>query len=243
MAETYWGADEDFVTESINISVDEIGVCSISETLLCKDEATAQGKLSVVADDCPLPLTRPYVKGTNSNRTEAGWWKVVRNYSAVISTESEDLLKLYELETVANNEPIQTHPDFNDFAGDPSAPLNGAVFDPVAGDFLRFTPYAPDGSKNRKSGIKDYKVPIINFTETRVVFEEELGEYIRGAGFVDDSPPDSPLRPRFSKRNWLLTECAPEWVAEGAYRLRRKWACSGPRGWDRDIYPEINIPK
>ena len=38
----------------------------------------------------------------------------------------------------ANNEPIETHPDFVQFAGDAKNPQDGVIFDPVTGQFLRF---------------------------------------------------------------------------------------------------------
>lgn len=238
----FWGGDEDYVIESISVNVDEVGVAEVTETLLCKNEAACVAALNVVAADIPVPLIYPFVRSTSSDRIEAGMWKVTRVYSAMITDDSDKLLKLYTCETVANHEPIQTHPNFIDFAGTPSNKLNGAVFDMQSGDFQRFAPYLSDGTKNRKAGITDYKVPIVSFSEVRIVFADELASFVRGVGFVDESPPDSPLRPRFSNRNWLLVQCEPEWVAESTYRLTRKWACSGPRGWDRTIYPPISNP-
>ena len=243
MAETVWGAEDDYVRQSISISVDEVGVCELTETLLCKDEAAAVEALAVVAEDIPVSLINPYVKGTSADRLEAGWWQVVRTFSAALLDDSELLFKVYSCETVANSEPIQTHPDFNTFAGVPGSPVNGAIFDLQTGDFMRFAPYLPDGSKNRKAGITDYKVPIISFSEVRIIFEDELSSFVRGTGFVDDSPPNHPLRPRFKHRNWMLVVCDPQWVCDKTYKLTRKWACSGPRGWDRVVYPPIAIPK
>jgi hypothetical protein len=238
----FWGG-EDIITESVSVNVDEVGVCEVVQTMLCKDESAVRKALDVKPEDMPVPLFYPYVKATSADRIEAGMWKVTRTFSAVISEDSDALFKVYSCETIANHEPIQTHPDFLLFAGIPTAPKNGAVYDLQSGDFMRFAPYLPDGTKNRKAGITDYKVPIISFSEVRIVFEDELASYVRGSGFVDDSPPDHPLRPRFKKRNWLLVQCDPEWVTEQTYRLTRKWACSGPRGWDRTIYPAITMPK
>ena len=241
--QVFWGGEEDYVTESVSISVDEVGVCELVQTLICKDEAAAVSALNVKTTDIPVPLFYPYVKSTSADRIEADMWKVTRVFSAVITDDSEALFKSYSCETVANNEPIQTHPDFLLFAGTPLAPKNGAVFDLTTGEFQRFAPYLSDNTRNRKAGITDYKVPIISFSEVRIVFQDELASFVRGAGFVDESPPDHPLRPRFKKRNWLLVQCDPEWVADETYKLTRKWAASGPRGWDRTIYPPTPIPK
>lgn len=242
-AKVFWSGEEDYVIESVNINVDETGVAEVTEILLCKDEAACKQALVVSPENIPVPLTRSYVKSTSADRIEAGMWKVTRVFTALITEDTDSLLKVYTCETVANHEPIQTHPDFITFAGTPTNRLNGAVFDLTSGDFLRFAPYLPDNTKNRKAGITDYKVPIISFSETRLVLKEDLAAFVRGIGFVDDSPPDVPLRPRFKNRNWLLVQCDPEWVAEGVYKLVRKWACSGPRGWDRTIYPPITIAK
>lgn len=184
---------------------------------------------------------------------EAGFWQVTRNFTAVLSEELIGVRRLYKCNTTANREPIQTHPRFNFFAGKPGAEVNGAVFDANTGNFNRFKPYITPGEsytdaegalqvavtmfKNRKSGVTDYFVPIVKLTETALIFQEDLGAEVSRLTAIEE-PPDTPLRPRFTFRTWLLSKADPVWIGYQVFKLTKEWSLSGPRGWDKDIYPK-----
>ena len=57
----------------------------------------------------------------------------------------------------ANNEPIETHPDFEKFAGDAENPQDGVIFDPVTGQFLRF-------EEGDLKGVQYYLTPATQIT-------------------------------------------------------------------------------
>ena len=182
-------------------------------------------------------------------------WQVTRVFSAVLSEDLIGTRRVFKGTTKANREPIETHPKFNEFAGDDKSPVNGAVFD-EDGNFEKFKPFIKQGEKytdaelgngiiltatetikNRKAGVTDYLVPIAKLTEERLYLHEDLPEPIEELTSVVPEP-DSPLTPKYTFRTWLLTAADPTWVGYKLYKLRREWSVSGPRGWDVDIYPK-----
>jgi hypothetical protein len=76
--------------------------------------------------------------------------------------------------TGVNEEPIQTHPNFGDFAGTPSSPQNGAIFvDPSTGEissddavgvFERFWSNPP----NAFSGVSSWLMPVLVQRTTQI---------------------------------------------------------------------------
>ena len=140
----------------------------------------------------------------------------------------------YELSGTLTEEPIETHPDFEDFAGTPSSPLNGAVFldpetgkpttDDAKGVFSEF------GISGDKAGVSSYASPGVMWTETRYSTTKptELGDL----GQID-TPNGNP--PTFSGRDWLLWDSS--YRRRGfIYEIRIAWKLSGRNGWDEDIY-------
>lgn len=239
---------------SMSVQVDDMGVATITEVYQCKDEEMANTKLSVTAADCPLGLTRPKVTGTSADRMEAGLWQVTRNFSAILDEDLIGLRKLYKCTTVANREPIQTHPRFTYFAGKLGAEVNGAVFEAGAGNFNRFKPYitsgetytdedgvkkiATDTIKNRKCGVTDYLMPIVRLTETKLILQEDLSAAVSRLTIIDNHVPITPIKPLYPLRTWLLSKADPTFAAHQVFKLVREWSLSGPRGWDADIYPK-----
>ena len=251
MATTVWRGEDPHVY-SKTIEVDEVGVSTITEVYSCRDEDMAKDCLDFAAEDCTLPVTRPRVESSAGDRVEGGMWQVTRNFVGILSEELVGDFRIYGCKTIANREPIQTHPNFKDFGGKAGAPVCGAVFDAI-GNFERFKPYLTTGDfklvngvktavttleKNRKCGVTDYLCPIVHLTESRLILEEDLDSFIQGLGFIDDEPPDTSMRPDWPNRSWLLSKADPQWVGFQVYKLQREWSLSGPRGWDGDIYPK-----
>jgi len=251
-AKVIWKGSEAH-TSKISISVDRLGVASVTEVRECKDEKQAASELGVVAEDCPLGLARPRVTSTAADRLEAGMWQVTREFSAILDEDLIGLTTVFKGNTTANREPIETHPQFNYFAGKRNEEVNGAVFDEKDGSFDRFKPFITTGDKytdksgamqtatstfkNRKGGVTDYLVPIAKITEERLFLLEDLPAPIEELTAIVPAP-DSLITPVYSKRTWLLTAADPVWVGREVYKLTREWSASGPRGWDVDIYPK-----
>lgn len=142
----------------------------------------------------------------------------------------------YDLDESNSEEPIQTHPNFADFAGTPSAPLNGAVFiDPETGkpttddDVGVFREFGIAGG--RKAGVQSYVANGALWIETS--YSTTRPSSVGDVGTIE-TPSGSPPTIGTS-RNWLLWSIAYR-KRGGIYETRKTWRCSGVGGWDTDIY-------
>jgi hypothetical protein len=128
----------------------------------------------------------------------------------------------------ANNEPIETHPDFDRFAGTafpPAAREEGSVWDPVTGQFLRF-----DGGQFK--GVQYYLTPSTQIT----------------VSYWKDSVPI--LKPRMKIVEKISGVSLPSDVVNllrvessyrqtgSSYQVTEVYLASGDKGWDKDIYPD-----
>jgi len=121
-------------------------------------------------------------------------------------------------------DPIETHPNFRDFAGSPSSPLNGAKFDSTSGEFIGFT-----DSTNSLCGVKSYIVPSVMVSATYYThFIPDLGDVAKITSF----PPIS--RPA-NVRNWLLLS-QPYRQIGNLYQVTNQYLGSGEGGWNSRIY-------
>jgi hypothetical protein len=157
-------------------------------------------------------------------------WEISADYAGVIGTPEA----VYELDSSAIEEPIETHPDFEDFAGTPEDPLVtggkkgnefGAVFNQDTGAFEGFV-------YGDKRGVRGYLAPGAVWRMTQVQSEAPV-EGVEDTGVIDPAP-YGPI-PAAGTRNWLYTGMTYE-QRGGCYTVRYEWKLSGRRGWDADIY-------
>lgn len=156
---------------------------------------------------------------------------------------------VYELSIGMQESPIETHPDFEDFAGKPSAALNGALFiDPSTGQkttnntvgvFDRFLPYV-GGNLNPKAGIEAYLEPTVTYRESFVSYSLPA---VSGFGAVTADVPGPGFRGSLGRRNWLYV--GYQYRRRGnpnsqqnqvMYEIAKEWRLSGRAGWDQDVY-------
>lgn len=154
----------------------------------------------------------------------------------------------YELIIGMEESPIETHPRFADFAGKPSAPVNGAIFlDPSTGFvsaddavavFDRFAPFV-DGKLNSKAGIESFLDPVCTYRQSYVSATIPSQS---GVGKIDNDVPGPGLS-KMGDRDWLYTGMNYRrrgnpngQINEVIYEITKDWKLSGQRGWDRDIY-------
>jgi hypothetical protein len=130
-----------------------------------------------------------------------------------------------EYSTGVNEEPIQTHPNFADFAGTPSAPQNGAIFiNPATGElstddgtgvFQEFWSNPP----NDFAGQTTYLMPVLVMRTTT----------------IDSSPTASTGQVGHLQGGMLCTNVTVSQrgiVFQTTVELRG----GGPRGWNSQIY-------
>lgn len=178
------------------------------------------------------------VSKVNWTRAKHGlFYRVTYIYEGFLLSLPEPI---YTLSASLSEEPIELHPDFQDFAGTPAAPLNGAVFvDPDTekittsnerGVFREFMATL-DGAANLKAGVEAFLSPgavwtEISFSTARPTDLGDLGE--------EDAP--SGPNPSFGGgRDWLYH--AADYQRRGhIYEIHKSWLLSGRNGWDPDIY-------
>lgn len=150
---------------------------------------------------------------------------------------SDGEIVTFSLSSSASTEPIETHPQFSDFAGTRANPQNFATFEPD-GLFHGFKSDPDSVVPTRKCGVRSYMVPGLIYRRTRVIPKANKNKFpVSTKNLMKiDEPPSSPLLPATEGENrWLKVELNAEAVGEGL-RVTEGWQLSGERGWDEDIY-------
>ena len=165
----------------------------------------------------------------------------------------------YSVRSTMTTVPIETHPNFNLFAGywnDTKTWKHGALFetkDADRGTFKGFKPRTNAGGgtatddEKKWAGVKSYDEPGLIFEETTMYPTAPSGSgggLSSGVGMENlgliDTPPNVDKYIKFSqsKRNWLLVACDIEQIGFGI-KVVKKWRLSGRNGWNTDIYTKI----
>jgi hypothetical protein len=217
----------------LSISVDELGIATISQDIHCKNESITALVLRTGIELCPLELFDLYIKGSSCKLAVAGAWTVSKQYSGLLSEErlTDPANRKYKCDSTISEEDISTHPRFRSFAGRLGHELNGAVFK-ADGTFDYFNDRLPNNTLNPKAGIEQFRSPRVVFTEERLARESQLNMFVRRLG-KRRNPPDSNITPN---RNWLVTEVSPEQVGGKVWKVTTTYSLSGPRGWFKTIY-------
>jgi hypothetical protein len=167
-------------------------------------------------------------------RAEDGHWDIVGDYFGVQGTQ--DPLPIYALDFSTNSEPIETHPQFETFAGRPDVNgdgLNGAKFD-EDGSFLTFKQLGTSGeATNRKwVGVRAYLNATAVWRETRVSKTRPTGTEMAQIGRIDTPVGEAPVIPG---RNYLFGSMSYDQKGK-TFTIRREWLLSGPSGWNDVLY-------
>ncbi len=153
-------------------------------------------------------------------------WLIEGSYFGVDGTPSP----LYEMDVSAGQDPIETHKDFADFAGTPTAPLHGAQFDDD-GLFIGFKPTDDEDSADWV-GVRDYLTPGAIWRKSYVTKAKPGTTEFNLIGRLDFPEGSAPTP---SGRNWLYTGLS--WEQKGlTYSVRKEWKLSGRNGWNSTIY-------
>lgn len=141
---------------------------------------------------------------------------------------------VWVLKRSPSEEPIETHPDFADFAGELGAALNNAVFNPKSGLFEGFKAVA--GEENEFSGVEkflDGGAVVQKTSVYRTVPASISAQPIPTREIPSEAPWPLPSGPG---RTWMKTDL--NIVQRGsAFEITEEWTLSGQRGWNETIYP------
>lgn len=121
-------------------------------------------------------------------------------------------------------DPIETHPDFKDFAGTAASPKNGAKFDAETGEFIGFTDLT-----NSLAGVRSYIVPSVMVSTTYYT------HYIPNLSEVGRITSFPPIRAPRNCKNFLLLG-QPYRQIGNLFQVTNQYLGSGPDGWNTRIY-------
>lgn len=129
-----------------------------------------------------------------------------------------------ELSVGLSQEPIEVHPDFQDWAGTPDSPVTGAEWD----DDGFFKGFTQDNELNL-FGVTNYLEPTGTFRRSYVTSTQPSAVSV---GAID-TPTGAPTMG--GGRNWLTA--GMRWIRSGGvYRVSEEWISSARGGWNGNIY-------
>ena len=207
-------------------------VSSGSDTLLQQGD-TAEDYSNVVlvsgaiihtGDDCDTIELELHYEGKDTSHTDP-------LYTADIT-----------LDIASSQEPIDSHPNFLNFAGTPESPLNGAKFDPGDGRFLFFQAEDPEspGDLNTYAGVRSYNQPIQVVSQSRIDDAWPGDDEFNLLGkIIDSAYLDEQIPSLSGNRNWLYTGIRIRSIGNVYFETVRTAALSGPRRWVPAIYDPI----
>lgn len=150
-----------------------------------------------------------------------------------------------QIEATLSTEPIDTHPDFEDFAGKPDAPLNNAEFN-EDGTFKGFAiedRFCPLRQDETKQGVTSYLEPACTVTEVKKTHRPQrvnIGT-IHTSGFTHQTPGGTgsivvpQIQASKGSRDFLVIGQNIEPYLSGVKEVR-KYRMSGRRRWNKKIY-------
>lgn len=149
--------------------------------------------------------------------------RLVASYFGLVSGKTDPVLS-YTPNT--DKDPIETHPLFEEFAGNKTAPINGAKFDDQTGEFIGFY----DQTIKDLFGARYYLIPStmvsLTYWQSSVPsLSRRMSIKSTVSGFR--KPPDV--------KNFLLLDIPYRQIGS-FYQVTEQYLGSGPDGWSEKIY-------
>jgi hypothetical protein len=142
------------------------------------------------------------------------------------SSTSDQYENTVEVSCTMREEPIESHPDFERWAGSPDKP-NCGIFD-EDGKFTGWNSKTEGGKI--MAGVKSYLVPS---------YSAAIGYISRGMpslGGIGSIGGGSGLPAVGGNRQWMCTGISYNKMADGKYKVSITYLLSGPNGWNRYVY-------
>jgi hypothetical protein len=203
----------------------------------------------VVPDDSPHSV----VVGVNRRYDRDGSMGIY-TYTFEGFLANHEVIYVYELEFSMNQEPIETHPNFEVFEPKfgPYNPLD-RVWPRVPTSRQAQAAGLPGGGDAASSTVTNPLFGTTSFLSPGATFRkmytdtsiaetdlDGIGTIRQPDGLDDFNKEFSEWVQNQSKRNWL--KLAPKINKRGgAYQVILEWLLSGPRGWEQDIYSDEAI--
>ena len=164
------------------------------------------------------PFAPLYLEGQELD-AQGPFWEITGNYVGIFQSKTEPV---YELNGTSQEDPIETHPDFDEKMKE------FAEFDNDYGTFVGFDKDAP----NKLVGVQSYLVPgaiwrVTHYQATPP--SESVGQLGRIA------TPDGPAPRGEDGANWLFTSYQTRQRGQ-TWEIVKEWRLSGRGGWNTVIY-------
>lgn len=131
-----------------------------------------------------------------------------------------------EVSCTMREEPIESHPDFERWAGSPDKP-NCGIFD-EDGKFTGWNSKTEGGKI--MAGVKSYLVPsysgTVSYISKGVPSLGGIGRIGGGGGLPSVG----------GMYQWMCTGISYQSMSDGNYKVSETYLLSGPKGWNRYIY-------
>jgi|13_taG_2_1085334.scaffolds.fasta_scaffold02170_2 hypothetical protein len=174
---------------------------------------------------------------------EGGLMKIVARYAGALGLYDEDSpenIPEYNLEVTTSDEPLATHPKYEDLDADERAEAVELATNPPMEDDKETLKEidTSDWADNKielyekmRSGVEAFRDPKVVWSKRWV--SESLPANLNKTGEID-SPGGSPPAVA-ANRNWLYLGARTR-IRGLVYEIEESWELSGRGGWDDDLY-------
>jgi hypothetical protein len=213
------------------IEVDRYGIAEATEVFQCqwKDAMRLSAAVKKHPDFTWLEKTKSKIK-----REEGDLARVTITFEGTEGggTSTAEPAAIYELESCATQEPIETHPRYNIVSDDERRKIEEALKSRKAPVGLGTRAAELYGKKLK--GVTSYLSPSVTWTQTITRGASQLsGENLNKVGDID--APSGPAPAIASGRNWLRG-ATTQTIRGSAVQIRHSWRLSGRAGWDPQLY-------
>jgi hypothetical protein len=232
----------DFETVEASMDTDEFGMATARVSYYAIDDEKMitllrTGRICPFVTDGLMQSAR-FLHG--SADLEDGVWKVSLFWKGAGAALRLNEGAVTSYKPIAQTSPIETHPNFEEFAGTQQEPRNNALFD-GKNNFMRFPPLMEDAiTKNPKSGVTNYYQATLKVGDNRVIEQKDIASESGwfAVGKLAEPEIDNLVQVDIGGdlATHLLTSVILEDLGNGFASLVREWDKSGPFGWDEDIY-------
>lgn len=208
------------------VSADSVATCSA--TWFCYPYSAALAHCPIV-NKSPHPIwSNLYCKSVGIKRHGEGAI-ITAQYEGsefVWDSDRDSSENTVEVSCTMREEPIESHPDFERWAGSPDKP-NCGIFDDD-GKFIGWNSKTQGGKI--MAGVKSYLVPS---------YSAAVGYISRGIpslGGIGSIGGGSGLPAVGGNRQWMCTGISYNKMADVKYKVSITYLLSGPNGWNRYVY-------
>lgn len=208
------------------VSADSVATCSA--TWFCYPYSAASANSPIINKSVHPIWSDLYCKSVGIKRHGEGAI-ITAQYEGsefVWDSDRDSSENTVEVSCTMREEPIESHPDFERWAGSPDKP-NCGIFDDD-GKFIGWNSKTQGGKI--MAGVKSYLVPS---------YSAAVGYISRGMpslGGIGSIGGGSGLPAVGGNRQWMCTGISYNKMADGKYKVSITYLLSGPNGWNKYIY-------